>query len=712
MEFNPKYDITKLQDSENINEMLSEDESAYIGRRVVEGYDADERSRDKWREKMQDSLELALQVTKQKTYPWAGAANVKFPLLTIASLQFASRAYPALVKAPQVAKMRKTGDDLQGQKAAAADRVSAHMSWQLLEQDEQWEEDQDKAFLALPILGCIFKKSYYDPALAHNCSKTILPQDLAVDYYAKSIEQAERKTHIFDMYDRQIRERELRKMWSEVEYSSEGMSEKTDTDKRQGITPPMDDRGRPRKFLEQHTYIDLDGDGYKEPYVVTVHKQSRRVVRIVHRFRAIVSEQSLEIEDLTKRIQALAEGLQPPEQGRQPSPQEIDALRRVEALIMQIQAQIEKLAAQKPKILRIEPIEYFTKYSFIPSPDGGFYDLGFGALLGPLNDSVNTLVNQLIDSGSLQNNGGGFIGAGVRVKGGRVQFKRNEWKRVDVAGGTLRDNIVPMPINEPSPVLFNLLSLLISYSERVASVNDAMMGENPGQNTPAYNYSAMLEQGLQVFNGIFKRVYRAFRSELRKLYNLNAIYLDANEYFEWMDAPKEIARTDYALDTKNLIPAADPNAFSNKEKMMKAQAVAERAMGIPGYNSVAVEKRVLESLDIPDIDEIFPTTPDGQLVIQPAPNPEFELRRAEEQRKTLDMQADNQRKDAVAESDIMLKQAQAIKALADARATADEADIRQMELIVKELADKRKSLIEVAKIEQQDNARAASGVDG
>ena len=138
MEFNPKYDITKLQDSENINEMLSEDESAYIGRRVVEGYDADERSRDKWREKMQDSLELALQVTKQKTYPWAGAANVKFPLLTIASLQFASRAYPALVKAPQVAKMRKTGDDLQGQKAAAADRVSAHMSWQLLEQDEQW----------------------------------------------------------------------------------------------------------------------------------------------------------------------------------------------------------------------------------------------------------------------------------------------------------------------------------------------------------------------------------------------------------------------------------------------------------------------------------------------------------------------------------------------------------------------------------------------
>lgn len=80
-----------------------------------------------------------------------------------------------------------------------------------------------------------------------------------------------------------------------------------------------------------------------------------------------------------------------------------------------MQEQVEELAAQQPKVVRIKPVEYYTKYSFIPSPDGGFYDLGFGALLGPVNDSVNTLINQLIDAGSLQNGSMGFIGKGARL---------------------------------------------------------------------------------------------------------------------------------------------------------------------------------------------------------------------------------------------------------------------------------------------------------
>jgi chaperonin GroES len=143
-------------------------------------------------------------------------------------------------------------------------------------------------------------------------------------------------------------------------------------------------------------------------------------------------------------------------------------------------------------VLKIEPIEHYTKYSFIPAPDGGFYDLGFGALLGPLNNSVNTLINQLIDSGSLQNGSVGFIGKGARIKGGKLRFSPNEWKRVPVAGGALRDSLVPLPVNQPSPVLFNLLSLLINYAERVGSVSDTMVGENPGQNTPAYNMSALM----------------------------------------------------------------------------------------------------------------------------------------------------------------------------------------------------------------------------
>jgi chaperonin GroES len=592
-------------------------------------------------------------------------------------------------------------------------RVSAHMSYQLLEEDEGWEEDQDKAFLVLPILGCVFKKSYYDPVKGHNCSKTVLPKDLVVHYYAKSIESAERKTQCFQLYDRQIKERELREIFSKIDYVMEPMKTRSEEDKRQGIDPPMDDEDRPRDFLEQHCYLDLDGDGYKEPYVVTVHKATREVVRILARFKSITTEQSVEIEELTKRIRSLAEGVQQPEQ---PTAEDVQQLRIVENAISQMDERIRELSQQKPKVLSIEPIEYFTKYSFIPSPDGGFYDLGFGALLSPLNDSVNTLVNQLIDAGSLQNNGGGFIGKGVRVKGGRVQFKRNEWKRVDVAGGTLKDNIVPLPINEPSAVLFQLLSLLITYAERVASVNDAMMGENPGQNTPAYNYSAMLEQGLQVFNGIFKRIYRAFRGELRKLYALNSLYMDETEYFEYLDTVQTVARADYQAESKSLIPAADPNAVANKEKMVKAQMLAERAAMVPGYNPIVVERRLLDAMDIPDAAEAYPLTQDEQgnpqLVFQPAPNPEFEIKRAEEQRRTLEAQSRHELnakeldgKLAVMEADVVLKLAQAAE-------TASKPEIERLKMLAQELQDRRKAVIEAVKVDGANNARTTETVGG
>jgi len=725
MEFQPKLKLSKIQDSKNVNELLTDEESDWIGNQVCQSFKTDKQSRAKWEENMEDALKLALQVTEAKNSPWSGAANVKFPLLTIASLQFASRAYPALVKAPLVAKMRKTGQDPEGRKAAVADRVSAHMSYQLLEQDEQWEEDQDKALLALPILGCVFKKSYYDPVLEHNCSKLVLPHELVVHYFAKSIESAERKTQVFKLYERQVKEKELRKVYSVVEYGTEPMPERTETDKREGITPPMEDKDRPRTFLEQHSFLDLDGDGYKEPYVITVHEATRKVVRIVPRFKAITTEQSVKIEELQKRMTALAEGLPPEQEVAQMPPEQQQAAmiqaQRVMATLEAMQAEIEALAKETPKVLCIEPVEYFTKYSFIPSPDGGFYDLGFGALQGPLNHTVNTLINQLLDSGTLQNNGGGFIGQGVRVKGGKVLFKRNEWKRVEVPGGSLKDNIVPLPVNEPSAVLFNLLSLLINYSERVSSVTDSMMGENPGQNTPAYNYSAMLEQGMQVFNGIFKRVYRAFRSELRKLYELNALYLDQLEYFEYLDSDNQVARTDYQASSKTIIPAADPNAFSNKEKLAKAQTVFQLAQSAPGFDQIKVMQRQLDALDIPDIAEVFPLQPevgeDGQptgrmtYVFPPGPSPEFEIKRAEEQRRTLEAQsrAEDNREElggklAVMEADVILKMAQAAK-------IADEPQLERLKILANEISDRRKTLVEVVKNEKQDNERESSGVD-
>ena len=710
MDLEAKLELEEIQDADNLTDILSDNDLDKIGREVKESYEVYEQSRRKWKIRNESAEELALQIVKPKSTPWPNAANVKFPLLTIAALQFASRAYPALVKAPDLVKFRVQGKDQDGAKAARAGRISAHMSYQLLEQDESWEEDQDKAFLALPILGCLFKKSYYDPILGHNVSKLVLPKDLAVHYYAHSIEEAARKTEIFQLYKNEVKERELRGIFKEHDYGPPPAPKEQPEEERQGLTAPLDDKDTPRTFLEQHCSLDLDGDGYKEPYVVTVEEATMKVARIVSRIDEVTTEQSVKIEELTARSKALAEGLQAPQEGQEVTQKQLEQLQAAEQTLLGWKEDIEILSDEDPKVLRIEAVEYYTKYTFIPSPDGGFYDLGFGSLLGPLNDSVNTLINQLLDAGTLQNSNTGFIGKGARIKGGKIAFVPNEWKRIDVSGSTLKDAIVPLPVNQPSSVLFELLSLLIQYAERLGSVNDAMMGENPGQNTPAFTSKQMLEQGLQLFNGIFKRVYRSFRSEIRKLYKLNGIYLDQEEYFAYQDTDSKALQVDYTADPKDLIPAADPNAFSNSEKLSKASAIREASQMVAGYDTMKVEQRFLEAMDIPDAAEIYPVVPSvdpetgeetGRVELQfpPQPDPQLEIQKADMQRRTLEGESRAQKEMLLAQSKVNVDEAMIIKIEAEADLAEDSPELERLKILQKEQQSIREQLVEREKID-------------
>lgn len=671
--------LRALESAKNIEPLLSAELSDQIGRDAVAAFEEDLQSRVEWEKRNETAMKLALQVVETKNYPWPNASNVKFPLVTIAALQFSARAYPSLVKAPDLVRYRVVGEDQDGRKASRATRIGRHMSWQLLDQDEAWEEDTDRKFVVVPIIGCAFKKTYWDHVKEINCSRLVLPQNLVVHYFARSIEECERKTEIFQLYDREIKERVRRGLYSEKTLALPAAAEPSMADKRQGIKPPPQSAFTPRKLLEQHKYLDLDGDGYPEPYIVIVDHASQKTLRIVARFAKVVTEQSVQIEELRKKvvflslqkqakevqIQALAMSVLPqkPEEAEQKSQEAAAAepgMRALRVQTLQIDDEIQTLTAQaqqlkkddqeNPKVLSIAALEHYTKYGFIPSPDGGFYDLGLGALLGPVNDSVNTLINQLIDSGTLQNGSQGFIGKGARIQGGEVRFKPFEWKRVNVAGGVLRDSMVPLPLNEPSLVLFQLLSLLINYGEKISSVNDAMSGDNPGQNTPAYNMQAMLEQGLQVYNSIFKRLYRSFRKELRKLYVLNRIYINPVEYYETLDGNFQALQSDYQADEKDVMPAADPNAFSSSENMAKSQFLAQRAATVPGYDPVKVERRLLESMDIPDPQEVFPLDDNGQPTIPPPQNPEIALKAAEEQRRTLEAHSRTQISAAEADS--------------------------------------------------------------
>jgi len=199
--------INVFLEQSNIAPLLDDDTLEEMGTEVVENYNIDEESRRDWVHQNDEYVKLATQVAEQKSQPWPGAANIKYPLLTTASLQFAARAYPALVRQPAPVAVRVVGEDPTGEKADSAERVSKHMSYQVLEEMTEWEEDMDKLTFILPILGTCFKKTYYSSILKRNVSKLVLPKDLVVHYYTKTLEEAERITHKFELTHNQVIER-------------------------------------------------------------------------------------------------------------------------------------------------------------------------------------------------------------------------------------------------------------------------------------------------------------------------------------------------------------------------------------------------------------------------------------------------------------------------------------------------------------------------
>lgn len=541
-------DISSFIESVNLAEQLDEEELQDIGDEAKKGYEADEASRCEWLKAAEKWIELAKLVAKHKSFPWPNSSNVKYPLLATAAMQFAARAYPSLIPSDgRVVKSRVIGKDMDGVKTATAEAVSLYMSYQLMEEMEGWEEEMDRLLIMLPIVGTMFKKTYWDQLSKTNKSCIVLPQCIVVDYWAKSLKDAARISEILEINERGVKERQQSGLWLDVDLGSPTTHE-NDIDRN---APSDIDATTPYVFIEQHTYLDLDDDGYKEPYIVTFQKTTGKVVRIAARY------------DKTTIV-----------------------------------------TNEEGKLVKIDPIQYYTKFGFIPNPDGSFYDIGFGILLGPINESVNTLINQLIDSGTLNNLQSGFLGKGLRLRMGEHLFTPGEWKVANGTGDDLRKQILPLPTKEPSKVLFELLTALIQSGKELASVAEIFTGKMPGQNTPATTTMATVEQGMKVFTAVYKRIYRSLGEEFKKLYRLNSIYLNPNTYIEILDM--NIGPDAFNINDNRVIPGADPTAVSQSEKLMKAQGLLEMLMAGMPLDPVKVMVRMLEAQEQPNWQELIP----------------------------------------------------------------------------------------------------------
>ena len=538
--------IEKLLESTNIALDLDEQELITIGKNVVEGYDVDMASRAPWEKDIEKWTEVALQISKQKTFPWIGASNVKYPLLATAAMQFAARAYPALVPGPELVKGLVKKPDLDGTLSQRAQRVGRHMSYQIMCEMPDWEEEMDKLLIMLPVTGCLFKKTYYNKQEDRVDSKLIMPLNLVVNYWTKRIEEAERISEILEMSPRVLKEKQLQGLYRDVDLGQAPMPTQYDEDGN--VT--SDAQTTPYEIVEQHTYYDLDKDGYAEPLIITFERHTGQVLRVSIRYYQ------------------------------------------------------EDVKREGDKITQITPICMYTKYGFVPSFDGGFYDVGFGKLLGPLNESVNTLINQLLDSGTLYNLNSGFLGKALRVRAGDTAFIPGEWKPVNGVGEDLRKQIVPLPAKEPSGVLKELLQFLVTAGKELASVAEIFTGKMPGQNTPATTTMASVEQGMKVFTAVYKRIYRSLGEEFSKFFCLNSKYLDPNKYVAVLDT--SIDPSDFDEEAIDIYPGADPTATSQNEKMMKVQGLVEFMQMMPGLlDPIQVAVRWMEATEQPNYQKLF-----------------------------------------------------------------------------------------------------------
>lgn len=552
--------LTALADMKNaaLSKEITDEQLHSIARQVYDGYQLDLASRTEWEEVAQRAMKAAKQKREPRNYPFPDSSNVHYPLIATAALQFNARAYPALCPGRDIVKVHIGGADVDGAKADRGARISQFMSHQIVDGMPSWQHEMDVMTYQLPIIGSAFKKSFWDFEKRTPKSMMISAFDLVVHADTKSLEECPRITHRYDLYPYQIDQRQRAGTWLDVDLSAE--------------YDAGNDEQHPVRFLEQHCYYDLDGDGYDEPWIVTIAETSQQLVRIVAGF---------------------------------------DPLDVVHNTI---------------DIISIPRDDYFTAFAFLPDPDGGFYGIGFGNLLDSFGEVINTSFNQMLDAGHLQNAGGGFIGSGLDFQSENEEFRFEPGKYwyVTAEQGDIKGNIVTMSHPGPSPVLFQLLGMMVESAKQMTSIQDIMTGAASAQTMQPTTLMALIDQGMKVFTAIYKRIYDALTHEFRIQYRLNRRHLAVDAYIEYLGVQATID-IDFADDGAVVTPVADPSAVTMMQEMAKAsflmQLLEHPKIG-PRLDPDAILRRILSAARIDGIGEVLakpaPPSPQNQIALEAA----------------------------------------------------------------------------------------------
>jgi chaperonin GroES len=622
----PIRSTRKLTSSQNIAELLTETELGMISRKCLEGLEEDKRSMKEWLDNAEKALELTKIDYKEKNLPFRKAANIKYPLVTTASQQWSSRFLSEMIRNGKLATYKIIGNDLgltdpksgqlviqPGFKLRKGKRITQYLNWQILEKSPRWMTTTESLLAQLTIVGTCFKKVWFDPI--EKCVKSSLCgfDRVFVNNSIECLDKAPRITEYFDLTTNDIIKYIRHELYCDFDV----------------YTLPMDKSDYDAIYhecIEQHCWLDLDGDGFEEPYIVTIHCASEKVMRIVARYRE---------QDVEKN--------------------------------------------SKGQIKTIHPENYYIDYHFIRSCDNTFFSLGFGTLLLNHNNTINTILNQLVDAGHLACMQGGLINKGIRMKSGQMVFDPGEWKIVEATAGTdLKNNIFPFQYKEPSQVLFMLVQYLIESAEKLSATTDALTGTQDATNASPNTMLQLVQQSLVVHTALFRRVFRAEKEELKRWMELNSQHLNVEEYLTIVDpSPQEMQEMfvngklqDFNLTAVDVIPVVDLNESTVQESMMKAQAMNQAALQWAQVTQGQAVKgnatllRFYQSLDIDNPEQLI--VPDPQPGQDTPQSIQIKLQQANMDSQLKLKAEEVEAKKGVSQSKIKLQDAQAVKALSDA----------------------------------------------
>jgi hypothetical protein len=533
---------------DNLAEDMDEGQLTELAGDLLGEFDEDISSRKDWIQTYVDGLELLGMKVEDRTEPWPGACGVYHPLLSEALVKFQAETMMETFPAQGPVRTQIIGEETP-ETRDAAQRVQADMNYELTDVMTEYRPEHERMLWGLGLSGNAFKKVYFDPSLGRQTAMYIPAEDVVVPYGASNLETAERVTHVMRKTPNELKKLQSKGFYREVEMADPVDSfdevEKAIAEKM-GFRASSDDR---YKLLEMHVDLVLPDDefakdeskaGIAVPYVITIEKSSQTIL-------------------------AIRRNWNPDDEMKQKR-------------------------------------NHFVHYAYVPG--FGFYAFGLIHLVGAFAKSGTSLIRQLVDAGTLSNLPGGFKTKGLRVKGDDTPIAPAEWRDVDVASGTMRDNIMPLPYKEPSQVLYSLLGTIVEEGRRFAGAADMKISDMSGQ-APVGTTLAILERTLKTMSAVQARIHYAMKQEFKLLKAIIRDYTSDDYDYKPEVGPKRAKQSDY--DKVYVIPVSDPNAATMAQKIVQYQAVIQLAQSAPGiYDMPYLHRQMLEVLGIKNAQKLVP----------------------------------------------------------------------------------------------------------